>query len=171
MAKSLVVAISVILSLLTPSQSLSKTSHRFQSYIDKRCAKDCVDGKHLKELVTRESKKHDISGELIMAIIDVESRFKIKARNGNSVGLMQVLLKYHKVKFSGKDFFLPNENVRVGSLILSNCFKKAKKSTKNKDSIIKKSLACYNGGGNSKYTELVMNRYTQIKKLNLMEST
>lgn len=98
---------------------------------------------------------HKLDSKLLLSMAYVESKYNIKARNGSSVGLMQVHLKYHRDKFKGASVFNPYANMFVGAQILKECMTKHKNS-------VKKALRCYNGGGDKNYTVKVMKRYQQL---------
>jgi soluble lytic murein transglycosylase-like protein len=106
----------------------------------------------IKEAVAIASDTYGIKPRLIMSVIYVESRFKPKARNGSSVGLMQVHTRFHKHKFGGKDYYDIYANVFVGTSILKDCLVKHKNQTK-------KALKCYNGGGDKNYVAKVMKAF------------
>lgn len=66
-------------------------------------------------------RKHDI-----LAVIAVESRFNPNAISGGSKGVMQVLVKTHRDKISGK--FDLKEQIRVGTLILRTNYEQTRNS-------------------------------------------
>lgn len=127
-----------------------------QQYIQKYCKKNCVDEYSVLKYTVRAGDKHNIDFRILLAIIQVESKFFVKARNRSSVGLMQILLRYHKPKFKQKDYYLPEDNIRVGGQIFSDCYNKHRGN-------LKRSLRCYNGGGDPKYPEKVLKAYNELK--------
>ena len=100
---------------------------------------------------------HKLDRRLLMSVAYVESKMNVKARNGSSVGLMQVHLKYHRDKFKGASVFNPYANMFVGALILRQCMDKS-------DNNVKKALRCYNGGGDRNYATKVFKQLNAIKK-------
>lgn len=105
--------------------------------------------------IAAEAYKLDV--DILMAIAYVESKFNPMAKNGSSVGLMQVHLKFHKPKFKGSPVYSPYANMFVGAQIFSDCMRKHKR---NKD----KSLRCYNGGGDKHYVAKVNSKLNKLKE-------
>lgn len=133
-------------------------------YIKDSCRVNCVNHELLLDSITKASTDHNVDKKLVLAIIRVESSFTVKAKNGSNVGLNQVNLRYHKPKFKGKDYYDVNQNVYVGTKILSDCSKKSKGS-------VIKTLRCYNGGGDNRYASKVMMHLKDINQLVDLDTT
>lgn len=108
-----------------------------------------TDNEKIKDAIDIASESYEVNKNLIAAIVYVESKFKKTAKNGSSVGLMQVHMKFHRKKFKGEDPYGVFSNVFVGTSILKDCLVKHKE-------VVKKALKCYNGGGDPEYTEKVL---------------
>ena len=100
---------------------------------------------------------HKLDNKLLLSVAYVESKFDVKARNGSSVGLMQVHLRYHRDKFKGASVFNPYANMFVGAQILKECMNKTNNN-------VKKALRCYNGGGDKNYSTKVLKQLQTFKK-------
>jgi hypothetical protein len=67
------------------------------------------------EAVNKHAGNYGVNPKLIFKIIWVESRFNKKAvSKANAKGLMQVMGKYHKQRYTGENIFSIETNVRVG---------------------------------------------------------
>jgi len=114
----------------------------------------------------RSSQRYDnVSPELILAIIAVESTFRARAVGPQgSRGLMQVLPRAHprKIRDIGgvHALFDPNKNIRTGSKILSDYLRKSGGNLSN-------GLLRYNGsyGTRSRYARKVLRVYNRLKKV------
>lgn len=100
---------------------------------------------------------HKLDRKLLMSVAYVESKMNVKARNGSSVGLMQVHLKYHRDKFKGASVYNPYANMFVGAQILRECMDRSKGN-------VKQALRCYNGGGDKNYPTKVFKQLNSLKK-------
>lgn len=129
-------------------------------HIQLKCKRSCVEQETLLKSVFHAVKGTPIDFRIVLAIIQVESAFNPKAKNGSNVGLSQVNLRYHRKKFHTKDPFDVHENVAVGVGILNDCLSRRKGS-------VKAALLCYNGHpyGDPSYVIKVMNAYQEIGKL------
>ena len=129
-------------------------------YIKKRCGSKCKDPdtEWLEVAVKKASKEHDVPEKLIYSVIAVESNFNKAAKSGNQYGLMQIVLSLHKNKFKGKGLYDTTNNVNVGTIILKEC---ADKHNGN----IKKTLHCYNGGGDPRYEDKVTKTIAELHRL------
>ncbi len=111
------------------------------------------------DIVTAAQIASDVIGvdlALILAIMKIESSFMIKAKNGRSVGLMQVNLDYHRSKFKGKDPYGIYDNTFVGTSIFKDCLKTTKGN-------VNRALRCYNGSWQSNvYPTKVLNALKSI---------
>jgi len=107
---------------------------------------------------------------LVLAIISVESTFKDHAHNGNAVGLMQVIPRYHPnqvAEIGGvKRLYEPANNIRVGTIILHDYIVE-------NDGNLRAALARYSGSYpsqvNQPYFNRVMSRYKKIKAMMVPE--
>lgn len=104
--------------------------------------------------IMAECDKYNIAPALIIAIIERESNYDIKAigDNGNSLGLMQIQPKWHQWRMDaigGGDWFNPCNNVSVGIHILNGLFEKYGED-------IHMVLMEYNGG--SSYAKKMQNK-------------
>lgn len=134
----------------------------YQQHIDKYCRKDCVDAETLVNVAARAGERFGFNYKAFLAIIHTESKYHIKAKNGSSVGLTQVLLRYHRPKFMGKNFFAVEDNVFAGAEVFGDCVRKHKGNYPT-------AYSCYNGygQGDSKYRSKVMKAWDEIKRLEL----
>lgn len=119
-----------------------------QDVIDTYCRKDCVSAEKLTDVAARVSTAYKLDKNAVLAIIHVESKYHVKAKNGSSVGLSQVLLRYHKKKFIGKNYYDVEDNVFAGMQVLRDCLKRMKGD-------YNKAFRCYNGGGDPGYVPKV----------------
>jgi hypothetical protein len=128
-----------------------------EEYIDKVCAKNCVDADHVLMVVTDIAEKYNIDRRVLLSIMRVESRFDKKARNKSTVGLMQVHLKYHRKKFPEGNYFDVAANINAAAEIYGQCARKHR--------TVERSLKCYNGGGHHAYSKLVLAAYKDISRI------
>lgn len=80
-----------------------------------------------KDYIEETAESYSISPKLVKAIIEVESGGDANAvgDNGNSLGLMQIQLRYHAQRLKeGESLLDPKVNVRVGCEILSEIMDK-----------------------------------------------
>lgn len=149
-----------ILLILSVASAEASTVKTLSDFVDSKCSKGCVDTLKLRNGVLKASKEYNLSPNLILSIISVESGFIRKATNGRNIGLMQVNLRFHKPKFKGQPYTSPKTNISVGSNILKNCLNKHKNR-------LNKSLECYNGHGDPKYVFKVKETLKIVKRLHL----
>jgi len=135
-------------------------SHTLESYIDSQCNKNCVSKYELIDAIYNVKNDLVVNYRFILAIIKTESNFNKKAKNGSSIGLMQVHLRYHRSKFNSDNYYNPNDNIRVGVSIFNDCYSRKKGN-------LKKTLRCYNGGGDPNYVSKVYSAYKAIKSLHV----
>lgn len=169
MIKRAYLVLTLLMCLLLPMVSYSATAESIRNvrhkqtlteYIDDNCKKGCVDPKSLLKSVMQSARKLDTDFRILLAIIKVESGFKVKARNAGNVGLSQILLRYHKPKFKGKDYTNVSDNVNVGAIVFTECKKKHNGN-------LNKALKCYNGGADPQYPKKVNKALSEIKQLTL----
>jgi len=121
--------------------------------------------------VFRSGVQHGLEPELILAVIAIESTFRVRAVSVKGArGLMQVMAKAHpkKVKEIGgiSALFNLQKNVHTGAKILADYLKMSRGN-------LRKALLRYNGSlknPNSRYADKVLYVYQEIKKVaNLRE--
>lgn len=124
------------------------------------CKRDCVEQEVLLDSVHRAATALRVDFKVLLAIIQVESAFNPRAKNGSSVGLNQVNLRYHRKRFTPGNYYDVRENVLAGAAVYKECLIKSKGN---------KSLAlrCYNGYhlGDPNYVTKVTKAYEQINRL------
>jgi soluble lytic murein transglycosylase-like protein len=79
-------------------------------------------------IVDRKADENGLPSSLVGAIISVESGWKSSARNGSSVGLMQITPgTAHSLGFRGefKDLFDPETNIGLGTRYLAEAYRLA----------------------------------------------
>lgn len=115
------------------------------------------------------ARKYKIDLELLMAIIFVESTYKVTAQsNQGAIGLMQVVPKWHldKIEQYGDVDVLYDirANIAIGTEILMEYLEK--------EGNIRKALHRYNGSKDDKtlkYSNRVLKKYSELKAQNHME--
>lgn len=135
-------------------------SKDLQSVIDQYCRRDCVTAVKLIEVIDKTSRRYGINPHVILSIVHIESKYNTKARNGSSVGLSQVLLRYHKRKFKTKDYHDVEDNLSVGMQILRDCLTSTKWN-------YPRAFRCYNGGGDKNYSDKVHATMSYLKSVDL----
>lgn len=141
--------------LFIPSIALG---NNFENYLNKHCIKGCVDSSDILKSGMEVANELDLDFKMLLAIAKVESGYRLNAKNGKSVGLMQTHLRWHRNKFRTKNYFELKDNLRVGAMVFKECLTRSKGS-------LSKALRCYNGGGDKNYTNKVMKAYSQITRL------
>ncbi|WP_245955137.1 lytic transglycosylase domain-containing protein [Kushneria indalinina] len=109
----------------------------------------------LLESIQRESLRASLDLQLVLSVIDVESRFTSRAvSSAGAEGLMQVMPFWKKeIGRDSDDLFDPDTNLRYGCTILAWYLKVEKGD-------ITRALARYNGSlGKTGYPEQVMTRW------------
>lgn len=114
--------------------------------------------KQISKSISNNSKIHNLSWKIIVSIINTESKFNRKAKNGNCYGLMQINISAHrnklkKLKLSARDLFHIPHNINLGCIIL----KEYMKETKN----LNKALKRYSGGS-SQYVKKINRTVSKI---------
>lgn len=148
----------IILIMLMATAPLWAQPTTLQDTIDKYCRTECITATRLVEVAKKAATSYKVDYRAIMAIVHIESKYHIKAKNGSSVGLSQVLLFYHKGKFKGKNYYDVEDNVFAGMKVFSDCFRKVKGD-------YRKAFKCYNGGGDKKYHFKAMSTFEMMKDL------
>lgn len=131
-----------------------------QDHIDRYCKSTCITADKLSSVASRAAKRYGLDKHMVIAIIHVESKYNYKAKNGSSIGLTQVLLKYHKPKFLGKNYFDIEDNIFAGMQVLRDCLQKHKGS-------YPRAITCYNGGGDKHYASKVQAVYKTVRSLDI----
>ena len=161
--KALLVVLFIMFSFNAKAKELEDPQVLAQ-YIAVHCKKRCVNPDTVFIAVQEAAIKYNIPVNMLLAIMRVESSFKPKAENLDSVGLMQVNLKFHAKKFkvSYYDIFA---NVDIGASIYRDCLNKRKNDTA-------KALRCYNGENakNMIYPNKVIKAFNEINALSLSNS-
>lgn len=99
----------------------------------------------LHEMIRAAAVSHDISPEIALGLIDVESTFKPTVSKDGNYGLMQIRLATAKsmgFKGSLKDLMIPENNIEYGMRYLQYCQEKHQDVTL--------MLGCYNGSTSTK---------------------
>lgn len=154
-----IIAVLILTVLMVKSARADPLEH----YIGKHCNKGCVDSQLLRMSLLYAKEQTGVDPHLMLAVIKVESGFKQKAlnrKNGRSVGLSQVQVKWHTEKFATQDQYDVFDNIRVGAVIFKACEEKHKGNRK-------RGLWCYNGHqkrGLQQYAEKVLRILAQIKQ-------
>lgn len=93
----------------------------------------------------------------VLAMIKQESGFNPKARSFyDARGLMQVVPRYHRDKLNGRDPYIPQVSIEVGTQILSDCIAQ---SPNNK----RKYFKCYSGGARNYHVKVDKYRTKLVK--------
>lgn len=101
--------------------------------------------------VHRHSHKHQVNPDVVFKIIQTESSYNPKARGGSSVGLMQIIPRWHKDKIKGRNLYNVDTNVEVGVRIL-------KEHLEYTGGNVRKALWRYNASSKKKqYADKVLN--------------
>lgn len=130
-------------------------SNTFDTYVNKHCIKGCVSSSNILKSSMEVASSMDLDFKMLLAIAKVESGYRVRAKNGSNVGLMQTHLRWHRSKFSSKNYYDVKDNIKVGAIVYRDCLKKHKGN-------IRKALRCYNGGGDKLYVSKVMKAYKDI---------
>ena len=107
----------------------------------------------LHEMIRVAAVTHDISPEIALGLVDVESTFKINAQKDGNYGLMQIRMATAKAMgFKGNlnDLMKPERNIEYGMRYLQYCYMK--------HGDVRLMLGCYNGSTSTKnrYANLVL---------------
>jgi len=149
----------LVLLFHTPLTAKSLTyEHKLADYVMKVCNRKCVDPQVLIMAIQMAAERHGLEEDELLAIARVESSFNPRAKNVNSVGLMQVNLAYHAKSFkvSPYDVFA---NLDVGASIYKACLVKRKGN-------VARALRCYNGEARKDmiYPNKVLKVLAEIRK-------
>ena len=144
--------------VMTLAFTSTSNAATLQETINKFCRKDCVSAPQLVSAAKKAARSFNVDHRAILAIVHVESKYHIKAKNAGSVGLSQVLLTYHRKKFRGNNYFDVEDNIFAGTQVFTECFKRMRMN-------YSAAFRCYNGGGDPKYTIKLASAYAMMKDL------
>ena len=137
-----------------PLTTLIKIIQQQQPRIDPLIAKPMA------EAILKYSKKYNFPPELIIAIINRESKFRpMVTSSANCVGLMQINPPAHpeklkKLNIKGKEIFYIDNNIQLGCMILRKYYDNTKS--------IEKALTKYVGGKHPSYVCDILSNYTDL---------
>jgi len=132
-------------------------------YIDLNCKASCAEQEELLESTNEAAQANEVDQRLLLAIVRVESSFKVRARNGSNAGLMQVHTRWHRKKLVGQDPYAVKLNIAVGAAIYRGCLDKHGGNTT-------KALKCYNGAADPRYVDKIRKAQREIDALLLFNS-
>lgn len=145
------------------SSAVDARSQTLADYIDSNCLRNCVDELTLLRSTVKAADEHDLDFRVLIAIVKVESGFRLNARSPSSVGLAQINLKWHRDKFN-RHPLNPMENVRVGAVVLNECLIR-------NQGRLSKAFRCYNGlgaGQDKDYVTKVQKALSEIRRLSFV---
>jgi hypothetical protein len=125
---------------------------RLQSRLDPVLAREVSDA------IQKYSSEYRLPPELIIHIIDRESRFRPLVRSSaGAVGLMQIMTKVHtdklkEMNITAEEAYHIDNNIKLGCWIFREYFDKAKD--------IEKALTRYVGGSHEKYVKDILVAFT-----------
>lgn len=100
---------------------------------------ESIDVNNIANNVLLYAAEREISPELIIGLISVESGFRSQAKSPHGAkGLTQVVPRYHKDKIRRRNLFDPKVAIEVGTAILKDCLDKT-------DDNRRRALKCYSG--------------------------
>jgi soluble lytic murein transglycosylase-like protein len=146
----------LIVSILAPTQMAKisinpierETRHIYQILTTKKSSLSSHSLYELSKTIVEESFKYDLDPRLVLAVIAVESTFRVKARSyAGALGLMQIrpfvaepIAEKLGLNWEGPEtLYDPHANVRIGTYYLAKLQRRFDKETK-------VSLAAYNYG-------------------------
>jgi len=121
----------------------------------KRYVKDTKERTQILEHVHCEAKRVDIPPELVLAVMDVESRFdRYAVSSAGAIGLMQVMPFWpRQLGMTNDQLVRISDNVRMGTTILGYYLRKERGD-------YQRALQRYNGSlGRPDYSDLVIDRF------------
>lgn len=144
----------------TRSKVVKRDPLTLHDYITTVCSRNCVEQEQLLSSVSTAAIETGADVKTLLTIISIESRFDTRAKNGKSVGLHQVHLRWHAKKFPNKNYYDVDENVSVGASIYGECLKKHK-------GVRDQALRCYNGyhHGDPNYLKKFNRVYAVVNRL------
>lgn len=139
---------------------LAHAQSSLESYISRVCKSPCADISKVVAAVDMAATVYGLDKAMLLAIIHTESTFNKRAKNGSSVGLMQVHIRYHLPKFEGHNLYGEFANIFAGARILKDCSER-----KGQKRSVDKTLSCYNGGGTKGYAAKVQRKMKQFRPM------
>ncbi len=127
------------------------------AYMDPRLSRYVQDAQERKQILQHvhcESRRLDLPPELVLAVMDVESRFdRFAVSSAGAVGLMQIMPFWpNELGMGNEQLVRIPENVRMGTTILGYYLRKERGN-------YQRALQRYNGSlGRSTYSDLVLDR-------------
>lgn len=101
---------------------------------------------------------YDLDPKLILGMMHQESRFYEKARSSyGAVGLLQVVPRWHKARFTGKNYTDPRQNIFAGASYLRELL--------NKVGSTQRAVRLYSGGASAYYTKIHKHRSSLVAHL------
>jgi soluble lytic murein transglycosylase-like protein len=127
------------------------------AYMDPRLSRYVEDSQEREQILQHvhcESRRLDLPPELLLAVMDVESRFdRYAVSSAGAVGLMQIMPFWpNQLGMGNEQLIRIPENVRMGATILGYYLRKERGN-------YQRALQRYNGSlGRSTYSDLVLDR-------------
>jgi len=149
----------VLASVLEPSACFADRYERavWFAYMEPRLSRYVKDEREREQILHHvhcEARRVDVPPELVLAVMDVESRFdRYAVSSAGAVGLMQVMPFWpHELGMSNEQLIRIPENVRMGTTILGYYLRKERGN-------YPRALQRYNGSlGRPAYSDLVIDR-------------
>lgn len=152
--------LALLLTLLFTSNSYAMVNITNESKLIKHFSiKYKKDSSYVKTIISKvklEAAKYKIDPYLVLAVIEHESSFNAKAKNGSSTGLMQINLKapLNKKLLRNRDPYSIDTNINVGVEVLRFC----------RDVDKRPMLVCYRGSDNG-YSKKVASTASKLKRI------
>ena len=127
-----------------------------------RYVKDAKEREQILHHVQCEAKRVDIPPELVLAVMDVESRFdRYAVSSAGAIGLMQVMPFWpRQLGMTNDQLVRISDNVRMGTTILGYYLRKERGD-------YQRALQRYNGSlGRPDYSDLVIDRFVSRWRMN-----
>lgn len=99
--------------------------------------------------------KYNLDPRLLLGMMHQESRFNEKARSGyGAVGLLQVVPRWHKARFTNHNYTDPEQNILAGASYLRELL--------DKTGSVQKAVRLYSGGATAYYAKITKHRSSFI---------
>jgi soluble lytic murein transglycosylase-like protein len=149
----------VLAEALAPAECFADRYERavWFAYMDPRLSRYVKDQREREQILHHvhcEARRVDVPPELVLAVMDVESRFdRYAVSSAGAVGLMQVMPFWpHELGMSNEQLVRVADNVRMGTTILGYYLRKERGN-------YQRALQRYNGSlGRPTYSDLVIDR-------------